>query len=42
MMKSIKINIDAKLAGLERQGKKTHALKQIMIQELLTVRTCLV
>jgi type I restriction enzyme S subunit len=34
--------MDAELAGLEQRRKKTRALKQAMMQELLTGRTRLV
>lgn len=34
--------MDAELAGLDRRHTKTHALKQAMMQELLTGRTRLV
>lgn len=34
--------MDAELAGLERRREKTRALKQVMMQELLTGRNRLV
>jgi type I restriction enzyme S subunit len=36
------IDMDTELAGLERQREKTRALKQAMMQELLTGKTRLV